>query len=154
MVGNWSMCTKNGDYIEYKISKKHMIVLMNNIDKPIIFKTNISKNEIHLTEYKNGDEYLLNNDKFILVSKGKNKIILKSVKLNKEYILEKADFSYEKIDSTNLDSWNLKIMNKFKKRTKSKNCQSISGKTDNQIDTLNIKMLEEGDLPKTIIIDE
>ena len=148
LIGTWTMCSMDGKYYEYKITKNYIIVLMEKLERPLVFKIEkLKKNGVLISKFKDGDEYMFENEKLTLVDENKNRITIKSSKFNKQYEFVKADFLIKEIDSTNLNIWYTETITQFKKRAKLKKCQDNRSEKEKQIDTIDIKMLDESDVP-------
>ena len=148
LIGTWTMCSMDGKYYEYKITKNYIIVLMEKLERPLVFKIEkLKKNGVLISEFKDGDEYIFNNDKLTLIAEDKNRITVKSSRFDEQYQMFKADFLIKEIDSTNLNTWYKETIIQYKKRAKLKKCQDIRSEKEKQIDTIDIKMLDESDVP-------
>ena len=147
LIGTWTMCSMDGKYYEYKITKNYIVVLQDKLDKPQVFKIKkIKQDEFLITEFKNGDEYIFGNDKLTLVAADKNRITLKSSRFDKQYLFVKANFLIKEIDSTNLNAWHKETIIQYKKRAKNNECADSLNKKD--IETIDLKMLDEDDIIK------
>jgi len=147
MIGTWKMCSTDGKYYEYKITENHIIILMAPSNKPYVFAIeNLNRNGFLIREFENGDEYIFNNDHLRLISKSKNQIILKSLRFDKEYQFVKANFSINKIDSSNIQAWQKITIDQYNKRAEYNNC--VDSINEKDIETLDLKMLDVNDTPK------
>ncbi|PLB20689.1 MAG: hypothetical protein TRG1_257 [Flavobacteriaceae bacterium FS1-H7996/R] len=88
----------------------------------------------------------------IVLSKTKDRIVLKSSYTWDKMELNKAEFDFDKIDSTNLDSWKKKTISEFKKRAELKNCPDLRTEEEKNIPTINLDDFEEEEI--TIEIKE
>ncbi|WP_308994031.1 hypothetical protein QLS71_015355 [Mariniflexile litorale] len=150
IVGTWYKCNKDGSYDEYKIADHYTIMLSSKSDIVWIHKVKQIDNGIIVSDFESSVNRLMtNNDTLIVLSKTKNKIILKSSYTWAKMELNKADFDFDKIDSTNLDSWKNKTISEFKKRAELINCPDLRTEKEKNIPTIDLDDFEEEEIPIT-----
>ena len=125
-------------------------MLSNKSDIVWIHKVKQIDNGIIVSDFDSSVNRLMtNNDTLIVLSKTKDKIILKSSYTWDEMELNKADFDFDEIDSTNLDSWKNKTISEFKKRAELINCPDLRTKEEKNIPTIDLDDFEEEEIPIT-----
>ncbi|AXP81923.1 hypothetical protein CJ739_2858 [Mariniflexile rhizosphaerae] len=153
IVGTWYKCNKDGSYYEYKITDQYTIMLSSKSDIIWIHKVKQIDNGIILSDFDSSvNRLMINNDTLIVLSKTKDRIVLKSSYTWDKMELNKAEFDFDKIDSTNLDSWKKKTISEFKKRAELKNCPDLRTEEEKNIPTINLDDFEEEEI--TIEIKE
>ncbi|MFG6685914.1 hypothetical protein ACGK9U_04970 [Mariniflexile sp. HNIBRBA6329] len=148
IVGTWYKCSKDGSYYEYKITDQYTIMLSSKSDIVWIHKVKQIDNGIIISDFDSSVNRLMtNNDTLIILSKTKDKIILKSSYTRDKLELNKVDFDFDKIDSTNLDSWKNKTISEFKKRAELINCSDLRTQKEKNIPTLNLDDTDDEEIP-------
>tara|TARA_R110002124_G_scaffold107405_2_gene259795 strand:- start:11081 stop:11578 length:498 start_codon:yes stop_codon:yes gene_type:complete len=137
-IGTWNKCHKDGSYSEYKITDKYVINLTTGSDEVWLFQNKIADSTLILSKFKNGLGLLINNDTLVTISQSKSKIVLKSTYNWDKLELNKAEFDYDVIDSTNLKLWKSKTLSEFKKRAKLASCPDLRTEEEKVIPTLNL----------------
>ncbi|MCF1192256.1 hypothetical protein LRR18_11725 [Mangrovimonas sp. AS39] len=146
-IGTWNRCNKDGSYWEYKITDQYMLMLTTKYDDIGLFRNKIADTTMILSEFENGLGLLINNDTLVTIVKSKNKVILRSTWARDNILLNKADFDYDKIDSTNLDSWKTKTISEFKKRAALKKCPDLRTEEEKNIPTLQLNESDNEEIP-------
>ena len=145
-LGTWRKCYKDGRYVEHKITEQYMLILTSTRpDEIIIFGNKVLDESLILYQLKNGTKILTNNDTLVTVKKSRNKVVLKSNYTWDYTELNRADFEFDEIDSTDLESWEKKVFSEFKKRAVLKNCPDLRTKSEkmkDEIDTSKLKLDE------------
>ncbi|TJY36304.1 hypothetical protein [Pontimicrobium aquaticum] len=149
-IGTWNKCDKDGSYIEWKITNQYMLILTTRSNEIFLFKNNIINNNLVLSEFKNGTRLVGNNDTVVTVRRSKNKIILRSRFTGDYSELNKAEFDFEPIDSTNLELWRKNILSEFNRRASNVICTDTRNKDEKRYDfeVENIGELEMDKLDK------
>ncbi|NRR93102.1 hypothetical protein HSX10_16115 [Winogradskyella undariae] len=125
-IGTWNRCNKDGSYIEYKITDQYMLILTTNRpNEIIIFGNKILDDKIISYQLKNGTKILTDNDTLVTIKESSKKVVLMSTWGFDKYELNKAEFNFDKIDSTNLEQWKDKALTEFKKRAESVACPDL-----------------------------
>tara|TARA_B100001063_G_scaffold247263_1_gene291887 strand:+ start:5017 stop:5619 length:603 start_codon:yes stop_codon:yes gene_type:complete len=125
-LGTWSKCHKDGSYVEHKITEQYMLILTTKRpDEIIIFGNKVLDENLISYQLKNGTKILTDNDTLVTIEHSSNKIVLMSTWGFNKYELNKAEFDYEEIDSTNLKLWKKKTLTEFHKRAESKKCPDL-----------------------------
>lgn len=144
IVGTWYKCNKDGSYNEYKITDHYLIMVSSKSDFVWIHRVKQIDNGIILSDFDSSVNRLMtNNDTLIILSKTKSKTILKSSLTWDKLELKKANFDFDKIDSTNLDSWKNKTISEFKKRAELINCPDLRTDEEKNIPTIDLDDFEE-----------
>ena len=139
IVGTWYKCNKDGSYYEYKITDQYTIMLSSKSDIVWIHKVKQIDNGIIISDFDYSVNRLMTNiDTLIVLSKTKDKIVLKSSYTWDKMELNKGDFDFDKIDSTKLDSWKNKTISEFKKRAGLKKCPDLRTEEEKNIPTLQL----------------
>jgi hypothetical protein len=147
-IGTWNRCNKDGSYIEYKITDQYMMILVTTRpDEIIIFGNKILGDDLISYQLKNGTKILQNNDTLVTFKQSSKKVVLMSTFGFDKYELNKAEFDYEEIDSTNLGLWKSKTLAEFKKRAELENCTDLRTEEEKVIPTLNLDDIEEEEIP-------
>ncbi|MFD0836709.1 hypothetical protein ACFQ0I_13100 [Mariniflexile aquimaris] len=150
IIGTYYKCHKDGSYYEYKITDQYTIMLSNKSDIVWIHKVKQIDNGIIVSDFdSSANRLMINNDTLIVLSKTKDKIILKSSYTWDKMELNKADFDFDEIDSTNLDSWKNKTISEFKKRAELINCPDLRTKKEKNTPTIDLDDFEEEEIPIT-----
>jgi len=144
-IGTWNRCNKDGSYFEYKITNQYLIMMTTRSDDIWLFRNEVSDSVMMLSEFINGSNLLINNDTFITIKQSKDRVVLKSSYTWDKLELFKAEFDYDEIDSTNLESWKTKTLSEFKKRVDAKNCPDLRTDAEKRpvIGVLNLDEVEE-----------
>jgi len=150
-IGTWNNCYKDGTYVEYKITDEYLLILTTKSDEILLFKNKIADSTLILSKFKNGLGLPINNDTLVTISQSKNKIVLKSTYSWNEIELNKAEFDYDAIDSTNSKLWKNKTLSEFKKRAELASCPDSRTEKEKIIPTLNVDDTEEKEIPITQI---
>lgn len=147
-LGTWNRCNKDGSYIEYKITDQYMLILTTTRpDEVIIFGNKVLDDNLISYQLKNGTKILTDNDTLVTAKQSPNKVVLMSTWGFDKYELNKAEFDFDKIDSTNLEQWKNKSLAEFKKRAKSANCPDLRTEEEKIVPTLNLDNLDEEEIP-------
>jgi hypothetical protein len=147
-IGTWNRCNKDGSYIEYKITEQYMLILTSNRpNEVIIFGNKVLDDNLISYQLKNGTKILQDNDTLVTVKKSSDKVILMSTWGYDKYELNKAEFDYDKIDSTNLEKWKSQTLTEFKKRAESINCPDLRTEEEKIVPVLNLDELEIEEIP-------
>lgn len=148
VIGTWHKCLKDGSYVEYKITENYMLMLTTKSNKVFLFKNKISNNSLIVSEFKDGAQLFRNYDTLVIISKSKNKIILRSNYYPFEKNeLNKAEFKIEEIDSSSLHFWKTKTFREFSKRAQIKNCPDIRNAKEKALDTIKFNQEEIEEIP-------
>ncbi len=151
-IGTWNSCNNDGSYIEYKITDEYMLILTTNRpNEIIIFGNKILDDKIISYQLKEGTKILTDNDTLITVKKSSKKVVLMSTWGFDTFELNKTEFDFDQIDSTNLDSWKNKTLSDFKKRAELANCPDLRTESEKTVPTLNLDDFEEEEIPITVI---
>jgi hypothetical protein len=146
-IGTWNRCNKDGSYWEYKITDQYMLMLTTSSNEIWLFKNKVIDSSLVLSKFKNGLGLLINNDTLVTVKQSKNKVVLKSTYTWDNIELNKAEFDFEKIDSSNLESWKNKTLMEFKKRAESVNCPDLRTESEKIVPPLDLDDLDEEEIP-------
>lgn len=148
-IGTWNYCHKDGGYSEYKITNDYMLFMTSKSDEVWLYKNKILDGTLILSEFKNGLGLLINNDTLVTIEQSKNKVVLKSTYTWDNIELNKAEFDFDVIDSTNLDLWKNKTLSAFKKRAELVSCPDLRTEEEKIIPTLELDDFEEEEIPIT-----
>ena len=58
-------------------------------------------------------------------------------------VLNRAEFNYDPIDSTNLESWRKKTLSEFKKRAESANCSDLRTENEKEVSEINLEDFDD-----------
>ncbi|AUC75529.1 hypothetical protein [Olleya sp. Bg11-27] len=142
-IGTWYKCLEDGNYTEYRITDKYVINLTTRYDDVWLFKNKTSDNTLILSNFKTGPVLLTNNDTLVAILQSKNKIVLKSTSSGNKLELNKIEFDYDEIDSTNLKLWKSKTLSDFKKRAKLAGCTDLQTDEKKETPSLDENEVEE-----------
>jgi hypothetical protein len=146
-IGTWNRCNKDGSYWEYKITDQYWLMLMTETDHIWLFQNKIVDTIMVLSEFKNGLPIIINNDTLVTIVQSKNKVVLRSTYLWDNIELNKAEFDFDPIDSTNLESWKNKTLSEFKKRAELASCPDLRTEEEKMIPLLELNELIEEEIP-------
>ena len=145
-LGTWNKCHHDGEYSEYKITNDYFMLLTTRSEHIFIFRNQLTDKGIILSEFKNGDHLLINNDTLITVSQSDSKVVLKSTYTYDNYEFYKTEFKIDAIDSLDIESWETKILAEFKKRAKAMACSDLRTDEEKTSPIINLDDLKEEDL--------
>ncbi len=147
IIGTWSICFRDGEYREFKITDKYMLMLTLGSEQVSIFSNYIERNSLI---WKSMDsEYSLPNnvDTVIIISQSNNRIVLKSKFMGTEIELNKIEDEIHEIDSTNLENWKRQTILNFQKRVELFNCPDLRTEDEKIIHDLELLEIEEIEIP-------
>ena len=124
-IGTWNKCSKDGNYLEYKITEKYIMVLTTKSEEIILSKNKVVNKKLVISEFKNGTKLIKNNDTITTEFESENQVILKSAYSFENYELNKAEFKIDEIDSLNLESWKNKTRLEFLQRAELLKCPDL-----------------------------
>ena len=145
-IGTWNICHKDGRYSEYKITDKYVINLTSEDDEVWLFKSKIADSTLLISTFNIGSGSTERNAMFDTISYTQSKIVLKSFG-GERLELNRAEFDYAPIDSTNLKVWKNKTLAEFKKRVELAGCLDLRTEEEKVKPTLDLDDSVEEEIP-------
>jgi hypothetical protein len=145
IIGNWNKCNQGGSYLEFEITEKKLIVLSSAADEILVFKNQLSENKMIISEFKNGISLMINPDTIYFNFLNQNRIEFNSGFTIDNVEMKRTQVTLENIDSTNIESWKNKTINKFNKRAEDIDCKDLRTDDEKEILELELDFLEDED---------
>ena len=145
IIGNWNKCNQSGNYVEFEITENQLIILNSATDKILVFKNQISGNKMIISEYKNGTSLMINPDTIYFKFLNQNRVEFNNGFTIDNVEMKRSQVTLENIDSTNVEFWKNKTLNKFNKRAQDIDCKDLRTDDEKEILELKLDFIEDED---------